>query len=292
LTNAPNEASLILFVENHPQHDPFFRRVHNHPLRRQYPNKCVLYHDADLSVTWMPTLSPSVQRSQVIAGVSAPHNYLTRMVDNDAVNAVALRGDTTYAPSLLASFVGSSATHPVRRRIVGIKAPGFMIKDTATDTRRWLMDAAERAESEQTYVDTILKSAFVLCPRGYGPSSYRLYEAMRLGRCPVVISDEWAPPAGVNWKDFVLHVRERDVALLPTVLNQAACSAEERGAAARSEWIRCLSDEVVFSHIVSAAECLLGQSRPRLSHLRVSSQLIRGRQWRTALKRIVRTGHL
>ena len=40
------------------------------------------------------------------------------------------------------------------------------------------------------------RSRFVLCPRGKGTSSIRLYEALAYGCVPVIISDDWVAPAG------------------------------------------------------------------------------------------------
>jgi hypothetical protein len=43
-------------------------------------------------------------------------------------------------------------------------------------------------------------SVFALCPRGYGPTSFRLYEAMQMGCVPVYITDQaWLP-----FKDEIL----------------------------------------------------------------------------------------
>jgi len=56
----------------------------------------------------------------------------------------------------------------------------------------------------QTYLSSALASKFLLCPRGYGLNSFRLYEAFQLGCVPVVISDEnflpWSDE--LNWNEF------------------------------------------------------------------------------------------
>ena|SRR3990167_4640490 len=43
------------------------------------------------------------------------------------------------------------------------------------------------------YVDLMCRSIFALCPRGYGKTSFRMYEAMQLGAIPVYIFDNAAP---------------------------------------------------------------------------------------------------
>ena len=41
----------------------------------------------------------------------------------------------------------------------------------------------------EKFENLIKSSFFFLCPRGYGPASFRLYESIELGTVPVYISD-------------------------------------------------------------------------------------------------------
>ena len=68
------------------------------------------------------------------------------------------------------------------------------------------------AKEKQEYVDDILSSKFVLCPRGWSPATYRLFEVMELGRCPVIISDDWVPIDGVPWQECCIVIKEKDIA--------------------------------------------------------------------------------
>ena len=48
--------------------------------------------------------------------------------------------------------------------------------------------------SEITYEDYHIHSVFGLAPRGYGPTSFRLYETMQMDAVPIYISDVfWLP---------------------------------------------------------------------------------------------------
>jgi hypothetical protein len=60
-TDDPAEANVIIFVESHPGQDPYFTKVRSSNLFKKYKKKCVLYHDADLSITLMRTISPSIE---------------------------------------------------------------------------------------------------------------------------------------------------------------------------------------------------------------------------------------
>lgn len=90
----------------------------------------------------------------------------------------------------LASFMGNVKTHPIRERMLeafkGID--DIYIGSGSIDTFRVV--------TEQSY--------FTFCPRGYGKTSFRLYEAMNLGSVPVYIYDEpWIPFSNrIDWEKF------------------------------------------------------------------------------------------
>jgi hypothetical protein len=71
---------------------------------------------------------------------------------------------------------------------------------------------------KKQYADMIKKSRFVLCPRGNGVGSIRLFEVLKSGRVPVVLSDDFVFPHGVDWASCSLVVRERDYREIPFIL--------------------------------------------------------------------------
>lgn len=76
--------------------------------------------------------------------------------------------------------------------------PTLTIVDTAGFTgSREQIDQYARHLSETTYV---------LCPRGVENYSYRLYEALRFGRVPILIDTDMVLPQGVPWDDLVVRV--------------------------------------------------------------------------------------
>jgi len=44
------------------------------------------------------------------------------------------------------------------------------------------------------YIDSLSKTAFILCPSGAGPNTIRYWEAIAFGRVPVLLSDTWDQP--------------------------------------------------------------------------------------------------
>jgi hypothetical protein len=141
----------------------------------------------------------------------------------------------------------------------------------------------------------LARSRFVLCPRGYGSSSFRLFETLKAGRVPVIVADEWLPCTGPDWSAFSLTVREDSVHTIPALLEQAEGRYAQMQQAARRAWAEWFAPEVVFHRTVDW--CLdLARHQPesrrwddlayRLGRCRPS--MLRwhwaGRQWRQRLK--------
>lgn len=126
---------------------------------------------------------------------------------------------------LTASFVGSD-THPIRaelKRELGYdKEPDCMI-----DSLTW--SSMVNPERMKRQFEALCRSSFALCPRGYGPTSFRLYEALQAGAVPVYISDSfWLPwTTDVNWGDFCLLAPPRSYKSLLEALRKF--SAEKIG---------------------------------------------------------------
>ncbi|NBQ46431.1 MAG: TIGR01459 family HAD-type hydrolase, partial [Proteobacteria bacterium] len=80
--------------------------------------------------------------------------------------------------TVFCSFVGS-LTHPCREHMVRLleNKPGVFIV-----TNEWTNDIKE--ENQLLYLNVMSRSRFTLAPRGYGKTSFRLYEALRLGSIP------------------------------------------------------------------------------------------------------------
>ena len=128
-TSNPEEAEVILFAEGHPGSDPYFWRMFSHPYFKRYPEKCVLYHDADQSATLVPTLSPSVERWQFRTNASRAAHYVARVAENKAVDSYVPR--TGGSRRYLASFLGSSQTHALRRRVHALRSQDIYTFDPA-----------------------------------------------------------------------------------------------------------------------------------------------------------------
>ena len=105
-------------------------------------------------------------------------------------------------------------------------------------------------DAKSRYGEIISSSKFVLCPRGYACSTWRLFETMKAGRVPVIISDQWVAPEGPAWDNFSLRVMENQVSRIPEILEQYESQAELMGHCARAAWEEWFSKETIFHRIV------------------------------------------
>jgi Exostosin family len=86
-------------------------------------------------------------------------------------------------------------------QVMKIGDPEAFAEDTSERSLPHLMGLTTRLDKENflnRYITVLQQSAFILCPIGKGPSSMRIFEAMRAGRAPVIISDAWDPPPFYN----------------------------------------------------------------------------------------------
>jgi hypothetical protein len=85
----------------------------------------------------------------------------------------------------------------------------------------------------QAFRDLMYRSKYALAPRGYGRTSFRLYEAMQVGCVPIYIYDyPWLPYADVlDWESFCVLCRRDELPQLPERLK--GLSEDWRGQALR-----------------------------------------------------------
>ncbi len=75
-----------------------------------------------------------------------------------------------------------------------------------------------------------------------------------MGRCPVILSDEWVYPKRVNWEGCSVSVAEQDLPRLRQILEEKLPLAAELGARARQEWEKFYAPDVRFHWLVE--DCL------------------------------------
>lgn len=112
--------------------------------------------------------------------------------------------------TVFCSFVGS-VTHSLRESALRslYQKPGVII-----DTTEWQEKVQQ--DRARTFKNVAQHSVFSLCPRGYGSTSYRLYESIQLGSIPVYVSDRQLLPWNdeIDWRDFCILVKPDEIEVL------------------------------------------------------------------------------
>ena len=276
-------ADLILFAEFYGG-GFHFERVRAHRLVRQHRAKCFLFCSNPAVIPFLPGVYASLEKrwsSRRTSGgfhLGLPKNEFTTFSSPDE--------DLPY----LFSFMGSVEHAPVRRDLAQLSHPRAFFQNTADDFARLVqgeISARERRDYYRRYAELTKASKFVLCPRGVGAATVRLFETMRMGRVPVILSDQWVPPSGPNWEKFSIRLPEKDLRRIPELLEEREYMAVPMGQLARREWEEWFSQEVAFHRVVEY--CLEIKRRRRipesLARWPVYLQLARPFHFRRLLRR-------
>ena len=151
-------------------------------------------------------------------------------------------------PDLLFSFVGSNSA-PCRKLLFELSHPSGLVEEVR-DFMFWDERSPGYTTKRAHYQEVLMRSRFVLCPRGRGTSSMRLYETLAAGRVPVIISDDWVPPRGPDWEACSLRWPEGQIEGLLEVLEERDQDWSAMRAAARREYAEYFAKDVAFHRLL------------------------------------------
>lgn len=117
--------------------------------------------------------------------------------------------------TIFCSFVGSR-THTIRQQLT---EQWNNDEDFIFASQGWQESVPKK---NLTIFKTLtIKSKFTLCPRGYGKSSFRMYEAIQLGSVPVYISDSHYLPWSdeLDWSEFCILITPDQISDLKNILS-------------------------------------------------------------------------
>ena len=214
------------------------RQIMTHPTARHF-----LLSESDWPYAMLPGAYPSLTKALPWA---RSWSYLP---DLDA--PLPATSSPRKEPAYLFSFLGRTSTHPMRERLLALDTADTPCLDLATAPARFA-----GFDFHETYRELLLGSHFALCPRGFGAASIRLFEAMALGRAPVIIADAWLPPPDIPWRDFSLFVAEKDVMHIPHILSEARGEAAAMGDRARRVFTAHFAPDVFFDRLLAMLAAL------------------------------------
>lgn len=253
----PHDADLIIFIG--PDHATF-QDIRRHPIRQKYIEKSFLFYSGDRIIPLMPGLYASLRRKDYDPAWATTGFYL-RVAENENIRDFGSMDECRW----LYAFSGAIKNHPARGRIARLLHPRGFINDTSSIPNPQRQRDGIVSPNDNyilNYIELLRTTKFVLCPRGIGASSWRLFETMKAGRVPVIISDEWVPPAGPNWNRFSIRVPEREIERIPSLLESIEADAPALARAAVEAWDQWYSKHTMFHTIVES--CLAIKARRKI----------------------------
>ena len=121
--------------------------------------------------------------------------------------------------------------------------------------------------TKHDYSEFLRKTRFILCPRGYGLGSDRLFELMKAGRVPVIISDRYTLPSGIDWNSCSIRIEENKIDKIPKILELQLQNWSQMARNARLIWHKHFSNEHFFKYMTNNIEEILG-TLPRINLVR------------------------
>jgi hypothetical protein len=241
----PEEADIVLFIDPHQRLDDWSAKaIRKHPLVRRYPEKVCVYDERDTPIDSLPGLYVAMPQSRFDPSRQRATAYYRLITETRAFRAV--------APDLLFSFRGRRGAR-VRDVLFGTSHAHALIEDTSQhDFFTQASDTLERAKAR--YCEALARSKFVLCPRGAGTSSFRLFESLAAGRVPVILSDDWVEPAGIDWSGCSVRIPEAEADSVGSRLEELEKDWPRMSIAARAVYDDWFAPEVWFHR--AAQQCL------------------------------------
>lgn len=270
LVESPDEADLIVLLGSFARQR---ERLFGNELYRRFRAKCTVYTDDDSFLPLLPGVYCSAQNS-LSARVGRVSSYCYVVDAGADANRFTAAPQPDAAKTLLFSFQGGS-TSILRKRLFNqpFGRDDVLIENTSSYLH-WDASQPDREARQQRFAETMYGSHFALCPRGAGAGSIRFFEAMRMGVAPVLISDRYALPPGVDWDSFLVRVPERDIARLPALLEPLADSSRERGRLARAAWERHFAPDKQFAAVLEGCWKALHHGGPSEGYFAASQPAI------------------
>jgi hypothetical protein len=159
-------------------------------------------------------------------------------------------------PNFLATWRGNPKSNKIRNKIINLycNEKAFDIQSTNS----WYNHSIEE---KQIYKNSLINAKFSLCPAGWAPVTFRIYESMALGKCPVIIADQFMPPEGPDWQAYSIFVPENKINKLKQTLQEQESSYYELGEKAYQNWERFFSPANVCNYYTTRLIELIQSSR-------------------------------
>jgi hypothetical protein len=129
----------------------------------------------------------------------------------------------------------------------------FLIRDRSV----FLLKGYEQTKLERRkeYVNNLLESDYILCCRGSGNYSYRIYETLCMGRIPIFVNTNCSLPYEflIDWKNYCVWIEEHEIEQISSKVLDFHNSLSSQDFVdlqykCRELWVKWLSPEGFFSN--------------------------------------------
>lgn len=249
LVQGPNQADLVLLC-NLPGKN-WFESLRFISAVQSNPSQCFAVSDSDRPLPLLHGVYTSAHKKLKFSDRfrSGAYNLYPQSICNHYFEFSTGEWHKIFKRHLF-SFTGRDSSIVRIRMFQKIWPSSVLVVNTTGLFNAFGVPQGPQKEWEKKYVEILLESKFCVCPRGVGSASVRLFEAMRMGVAPIILSDDWIFPKGPDWSEFALIVPEKDVDRLYEIAKQNEGRALEMGRKARLAYETYFADEVYFNYLV------------------------------------------
>ncbi|PQP33225.1 hypothetical protein C6A36_00305 [Desulfobacteraceae bacterium SEEP-SAG10] len=253
LTSDPESADIILV--GNVREENWSTKVMNHDLINKYPNKCFLLSDRDIPLILNHGIYACGSKKSILSfGRVRTGSYTISFGDrfrNPFIENHVFSDQDYLEKEYLLSFIGRNSSK-IRNSIFNLKfeRPDIYIEDSSKTFDLWGKQEYREKVERRKYYNMFLRSKFSLCPRGYGTSSMRTFESMKLGIAPIIVSDDWRLPKGPMWNEFSIFIKEKNIRDLEKIVESHSDSYKEMGQKARKAFEEFFADDVYFNYVI------------------------------------------
>lgn len=246
----PEKANAIIIQEkNSFKNFRYISNLYKDPLVSMYAYKVYTINDDDCATGLLKGLYTSLPKHRFNKDLHVSVPYM--QFPNELVFTIS----PNLKPEHLATWRGNTKSNKLRFKLIDSLRDKPEVVVQQTDS--WL----NHKQNEKTaYVELIQKAQFSLCPAGWAPVSFRIYETMALGRCPVILADDFVPPFGPKWSDFALFFPEKNVENLYEFLYANKDRHLELGCNAYLNWKHFFSAEKIGDYYASGLLSLINNN--------------------------------
>lgn len=127
-----------------------------------------------------------------------------------------------YEKKFKGVFQGTIWNTPERQCMRNL-SKDWIVKST---TGYWDMNPEQRLDITMSSYDNMRRAMYTLCPRGNGPSSMRVVEALACGSIPVLINDN-TNPFEEDFGGLAIRIKREDISNICQILNELETPSEE-----------------------------------------------------------------